>query len=198
MKTARTTSCNSFTFNQVKGMPFRAYFVTLCTENRECYFGNVIDGEMISYFLSDMIGSVWLEVGEKFKNVELDVFCIMPNHFHGILLISQACKDFSSQPFQKDQIKKVIQFFKAKSTKSIHTCGCLHFKWERSHQERVIPNKKEFFSIRDYILQNPLRWAFDRENRVSKNFNMDLNEYFSSIFLSGEAEEGISSNIDQP
>ncbi len=65
-----------------------AYFVTICTQNRECLFGEIRDGEM---FLNDagmMIEKWWLELNKKYPTVETDEYVVMPNHFHGIVVIT--------------------------------------------------------------------------------------------------------------
>ena len=65
------------------------YFVTICTQDRECLFGDVVDGEMRLNDAGCMIQKWWHESAEKFKNIELDEFVIMPNHFHGIIHIGK-------------------------------------------------------------------------------------------------------------
>ncbi|HNF28553.1 MAG TPA: hypothetical protein PKV80_29075, partial [Leptospiraceae bacterium] len=61
------------------------YFITICTKNREPYFGKIEDGEM---YLSD-IGAIaenfWKEIPKHFPNIQLDESVIMPDHIHGIL-----------------------------------------------------------------------------------------------------------------
>jgi putative transposase len=64
-----------------------AYFVTVCTQNKECLFGDIVDGGMRLNDAGCMIQKWWHESSEKFKNIELDEFVIMPNHFHGIIVI---------------------------------------------------------------------------------------------------------------
>jgi len=64
-----------------------AYFVMVCTQDREYLFGDVADGEMRLNDAGCMIQKWWHESAEKFKNIELDEFVLMPNHFHGIIVI---------------------------------------------------------------------------------------------------------------
>jgi putative transposase len=63
------------------------YFVTICTENRHCIFGNIIDGEMVLNNIGTIAYNTWLETPVIRKNIGLDVFVIMPNHIHGIIII---------------------------------------------------------------------------------------------------------------
>jgi putative transposase len=62
-----------------------AYFVTICTKDRECLFGDVLDGGMRLNDAGGMVQKWWHESAEKFRDIELDQSVIMPNHFHGII-----------------------------------------------------------------------------------------------------------------
>jgi putative transposase len=64
-----------------------AYFVTICTQNRECLFGEIMNGEMVLNDAGEIMKKWWLELENKFPNFGLDVFVVMPNHFHGIIVI---------------------------------------------------------------------------------------------------------------
>jgi REP element-mobilizing transposase RayT len=57
------------------------YFVTICTQNRECLFGEIKDGEMVLNEIGKMVESVWKNIPQRFSFVELDQFVVMPNHF---------------------------------------------------------------------------------------------------------------------
>ncbi|GAH33864.1 unnamed protein product [marine sediment metagenome] len=89
--------CNSL---RLKGYNYShpgAYFITICTENKICYLGNIVDGITISYPISDIIREIWQEIPEKFQGVDLDTFIIMPNHVHGIVIINKECRDMIQQ-----------------------------------------------------------------------------------------------------
>ena len=64
-----------------------AYFITMCTRNRECLFGSVIDGNVLLNELGEIAASCWNAITEHFPDVEVDRFVVMPNHIHGILVI---------------------------------------------------------------------------------------------------------------
>jgi putative transposase len=64
-----------------------AYFVTVCTQDRACLFGNVADNTMRLNDAGQMIEQWWFELNRKFPTVESDEFVVMPNHFHGIVTI---------------------------------------------------------------------------------------------------------------
>jgi len=64
------------------------YFVTICVQNRECLFGEIADGEMILNEYGKIVQMVWDELPQHYKNVELGEFIVMPNHIHGIIIIT--------------------------------------------------------------------------------------------------------------
>lgn len=66
-----------------------AYFVTLCTHNRECLFGEVVDGQMRLNEAGHMLAEEWDALSNRFPGVVLDGHVIMPNHVHAILMISR-------------------------------------------------------------------------------------------------------------
>jgi len=63
------------------------YFITICCNDRACLFGEIINGEMILNANGIIAYNEWLKTNEIRSNVELDVFVIMPNHMHGIIII---------------------------------------------------------------------------------------------------------------
>src|SRR5665213_1286986 len=65
-----------------------AYFITICTKHREHFFGKVTDHEMVLNELGQVAYDEWLKTPELRPNVFLDVFVIMPNHMHGIIVIN--------------------------------------------------------------------------------------------------------------
>jgi hypothetical protein len=56
-----------------------AYFVTMCTRNRECLLGKIIDGQMVQ--------TIWDEIPMHYPGIDIDKFIIMPNHIHGIVVV---------------------------------------------------------------------------------------------------------------
>ncbi|MEW5925695.1 MAG: transposase, partial [Candidatus Zixiibacteriota bacterium] len=59
-----------------------AYFVTICTHNKQCLFGDIIDGEMQLSVYGQIVRDEWLITPQKQPNILLDEFIVMPNHFH--------------------------------------------------------------------------------------------------------------------
>ena len=72
------------------------YFVTICTKDRICYFGDVVDGKMHLSEMGKVSDCFWKEIPEHFPNAGLDAFQIMPNHIHGIVVI----KDHNNKNYE--------------------------------------------------------------------------------------------------
>jgi putative transposase len=66
----------------------RAYFVTICTHERECVLGEIKNGAMKLSGAGEITTACWLEIPRHFQNVSLDEFVIMPDHMHGILILT--------------------------------------------------------------------------------------------------------------
>ena len=69
-----------------------AYFITICTKNREHYFGEIENGKMKLSKIGVLADVFWYEIKNHTKNVELDAFVVMPNHVNGILIINNCLK----------------------------------------------------------------------------------------------------------
>lgn len=64
-----------------------AYFITICTWQKECLFGEVIDGKMELNRYGEVIQYNWFDLMRRYSDIRLDSFIIMPNHLHGIILL---------------------------------------------------------------------------------------------------------------
>jgi len=67
-----------------------AYFITICTQDRICFFGQVQNGEMKYNESGQMANTIWMKIPQQFPYAELGDFVVMPNHFHGILIINKS------------------------------------------------------------------------------------------------------------
>jgi REP element-mobilizing transposase RayT len=65
-----------------------AYFVTICTHNRQCLFGGIADRKMRLNDAGRVVQQCWDRIPTHFPHVELDGFVVMPNHVHGIVVIT--------------------------------------------------------------------------------------------------------------
>jgi REP element-mobilizing transposase RayT len=70
-----------------------AYFVTICTQDRICWFGKVLDGEMVLSDIGEIAKKCWEEIPQHFPFVKLGAFVVMPNHVHGIVIIDKTEND---------------------------------------------------------------------------------------------------------
>lgn len=69
-----------------------AYFVTICVQRRECLFGEVVEGHVRLSPAGETVQAVWEGLPERFSSIELDAAIIMPNHFHGIIVITESAE----------------------------------------------------------------------------------------------------------
>jgi len=150
-----------------------AYFITICAHNKKPILGYVIDGNVHLNEIGKVVESEWLRTFNMRKNLKLDVYVIMPNHFHGIIIISNGRGTLQCAPTNEqfgkpvsNSIPNIIRLFKSTATKQINqirqTPGME--LWQRNYYEHVIRNEDEFNQVREYIINNPLQWQFDREN----------------------------------
>jgi putative transposase len=72
-----------------------AYFITICVQHRECLFGEIADGKMHLNPAGNMATHWWLELNQKFPSIQTDPFVVMPNHFHGIIIIPATSPDYT-------------------------------------------------------------------------------------------------------
>jgi len=150
------------------------YFVTVCTKDRECIFGTVVDGKMRLNDVGRVVQSVWDGLSERFPTIELDAFVVMPNHVHGILVLVGAglalpARDAASSAPRRsrpDSLGSVLRAFKSiaaiGSNRLLSRSG--QPLWQRNYYEHVIRSEESLNRIRDYIATNPIRWELDREN----------------------------------
>lgn len=158
-----------------------AYFITICTKARQCLFGNVVKSEMQLNYLGHIAFNYWQTIPDHFPHIELDTFVVMPNHLHGILIMTdkhageqQFCAlnqhlDCNTEKFGKPvhgSISTIIRSYKGVVTKRIniiwHTKG--QSIWQRNFYEHIGREQKSLDNIREYILNNPQRWTDDPEN----------------------------------
>ena len=166
-----------------------AYFVTLCSYKREPVFGNIIGEEMHLNEFGKIVESEWLLSSEIRLEIELDEFIVMPNHFHAIVFIQDVRIDDNSpivgandpssvvgangrSPLQMKprSLSSMISGYKSSVTSKINMIRGTRGKplWQRNYYEHIIRNQRSLDFIRQYIVNNPLRWAYDRDNPDGK------------------------------
>ncbi len=150
------------------------YFVTICSWNRECLFGEIVDGEMRLNEYGMILQKEWLKSSEIRKEIELDEFVIMPNHFHGIVCINVTgnikfpvgANGRSPLRMKPKSLSSFMAGFKSSVTKQINQIRNHPGLpvWQRNYYERVVRNEMELFKIREYIQNNPMQWDIDGDN----------------------------------
>jgi len=165
-----------------------AYFITVCTQNREHYFGNIENGKMQMSKIGIIADILWYEIKNHAKNVELGQFTVMPNHIHGILILNggnagndandNAIDDVETRhalslppqgtPGQKrfqnqgkNTVSSIIGSYKSAVTKHAHRLE-FDFKWQSRFYDHIIRDEKSFNKISQYIINNPNNWIDDR------------------------------------
>src|SRR5438067_10158847 len=76
-----------------------AYIVTICAEHRRCIFGEIVNDVMRMNEFGRVAGACWNEIPRHFPKVELDAFVVMPNHVHGIIIITEAVGRGMPRPY---------------------------------------------------------------------------------------------------
>jgi putative transposase len=148
-----------------------AYFITICTQNREYLFGNIVVGAGPRACpepndAGTMIQTVWYEIPIHYHGIEIDEFIVMPNHIHGIIVIRQAQGDGRPQGIAPTggplSLPDVVHRFKTMTTKcyavGVKQHGWPPFPgrlWQRNYWEHIVRNEIELNRIREYIRYNP-------------------------------------------
>jgi len=150
------------------------YYVTFCTKNFKCWFGEIKNGKMILNDLGQIVEEEWLKTKDIRANVDLDYYVIMPNHFHGIPIIKDVetsrrdvsrVKETGHRPvstqLKPNSLGSIIGQFKSVCTKRIHKLGFTDFQWQPRFYDHIIRNEADLRRIRNYIQNNPLKWELD-------------------------------------
>lgn len=163
-----------------------AYFVTIVTHGRKWLFGEIAAGVTRLNDAGHMAQEVWNELPIHYAGVEVDEFVVMPNHIHGVIIVVGAGP--CARPPKNGQpqgvaptknasvfsLPDIVHRFKTLTTKR-YVDGIKQFDWrrfdgllwQRNYFEHVIRSEESLSRIRQYILDNPARWEFDRENPLA-------------------------------
>jgi putative transposase len=98
-----------------------------------------------------MVEASWREIPSHYPAASTDAFVVMPNHVHGILWLERAGHALP--------LPRVVSSFKAAVSRQAGRP-----LWQRSFHDRIIRDERELLALRQYVRDNPLRWALDREN----------------------------------
>ncbi|WP_208123161.1 transposase [Cysteiniphilum halobium] len=151
------------------------YFVTTCTQDRACLFGDIVNGKMILNELGDIVRSEWLKIEAIWSNVKCDAFVVMPNHFHGVVVITNTVGAIHELPLHELPLQmtikqrrnmllpKIIGRFKMQVSKQVNLVRGMPGQklWQRNYYEHVVRDEDDYLRIYEYIDNNPLQWELD-------------------------------------
>jgi putative transposase len=142
------------------------YFITACTQHRQCLFGRVAKGEMVMNDAGEMVTQQWHDLRNRFNQIELHEFIVMPNHCHGIIEITVGVPLVGT--LTDMTVGNIVGAFKSLTTNAyIKGVSQLNWEalngklWQRNYYERIIRNQEAYLRISRYIQTNPLRWQKD-------------------------------------
>ena len=155
------------------------YFITIVTYQRECLFGEIVNGKMQLNEIGKIVEHAWNDLPNHYPNIELGTFCIMPNHVHGIIVIKEndiyivgaGLRPAPTGPAptrsqKRHGLPEIVRALKSFSSRRVNE----YLKspgvplWQRNYYEHIIRNDDEWNNIHLYIEANPLNWASDNEN----------------------------------
>ncbi|MCE2668227.1 MAG: transposase [Microcystis sp.] len=167
-----------------------AYFVTICTYQKQSWFGEIKNGQIYLNQLGKIVADEWLKTCKIRPNFKLDEWVIMPNHFHGIVIINDYSGDDQSlgardapldlgardapldlgardAPLQQkpNSLSSCIAGFKSAVTKRINLLRQNTDTpiWQRNYYESILRDEKYLAVVREYIINNPKNWPNDRD-----------------------------------
>ena len=155
-----------------------AYYVTICTKGREYVFGEIINGKMMLSNIGELVKTFWMEIPKHYPNVNLDEFVMMPDHLHGVIVIKNIISNVETPQWgvstginrnphhnpewKPNSLGSIICQFKSISTKRIRAMRFHNFAWQPRFHESIIRNEKHLNAIREYIINNPLKFELDK------------------------------------
>jgi len=154
-----------------------AYYITIVTWGREELFGEVVDGVMKLNAFGEIVSHAWHDLPNHYPHVELDAFCVMPNHAHGIINLIDDIVDVGAglrpaptgpapTTTTRHPLSEIVRAFKSFSARRINilrgTQGAT--VWQRNYYEHIIRDNEDYLAKSNYISDNPLNWEKDDEN----------------------------------
>ncbi len=148
-----------------------AYFVTVCTHNRKCLLSRIVGSihESTAHELPKNILTPYgkcveeyiNQIESKYRNVKVDKYVMMPNHFHILLSIMDDKRSIHESTLQgRSVLSKVVGFIKMNSSKQIHLTYN-HNVWQRNYHDHIIRDEKDHKKIWEYIDTNIYKWELD-------------------------------------
>jgi REP element-mobilizing transposase RayT len=149
-----------------------AYFITIATESRKPVLANFHDGELELSGIGREVAKAWKSIPEIAVNAVPDSFAVMPDHFHGIILLNLPWLSGYNSSVRND-LRQVVSSFKQYTQR--HAWRILEerngqrveFKlWQRRYYDRVMRDEQHLMNTRQYIMLNPLAWKLRKAGFV--------------------------------
>jgi len=158
-----------------------ACFVTICVHRGHCALGEIHgDGLTLSPY-GQIASAVWNDLPDHYSHIELDAFVVMPNHVHGIIVLTKvdstvgAClRPAPTSDGKRHGLPEIVRAFKSFSARCINQSKGVQGEpfWQRNYYEHIIRNERAYLAIREYIIGNPANWGADNLNP-----HMPANQY---------------------
>jgi putative transposase len=154
-----------------------AYFITICTHEREHLFGDIVNKTIELNIFGDIARSHWQQLSQYHSNIIMDESIVMPNHLHGIIILESSI--FHEKGYANDNTKsisEIIRGFKTFSAKAINKKRGLRGVpvWQRNYYDHIIRDELELDCVRQYIINNPRNWDADKNNQTQSSTHTDL------------------------
>jgi len=165
---------------RLKGWDYSAqgyYFVTLCTRERVCCLGAVIDAEAHVSPIGEIVAEEWLKTEEVRKNMRMDEWIIMPNHLHGIVVIEYVINpptvEVNPSRLKPNSIGSMMGQIKGNATKRIRAAGFADFDWQERFGMKLFGRNAGWTTFANTfatILRNGKRIATTRQGYGCNGF----------------------------
>ncbi len=138
------------------------YYITILTKYRKKLFGDIVDGKMVLNEYGKILYKCWYDLPNHYNNLKLDKFVIMPDHFHGIMIIVNLKMNTSTnKTIKKHGLFEFVRALKTFSSRRINeyrnTPGTSI--WQSRFYDHIIRNKQDLQRIQLYIKNNPGNWG---------------------------------------
>jgi len=155
------------------------YFVTICCQDKIYRFGKIENEAMVLNDFGKIAYDEWVKLQERYPNVLLDIFQIMPNHIHGIIVLNDVgatlavalnddavAQNNRAGASPAPTVGNIVGGYKSLvANRCLEICKSqndyLGKLWQRNYWEHIIRNEHSYQHIADYIFNNPINWDND-------------------------------------
>ena len=162
------------------------YFVTVCTQNRACFFGGIMKGNLKLSRAGQIADSELQNISFHYSNVRLDSAIVMPNHVHAIIVIDGRCcysadlgadgvpaasklgapatPKLGAPAITMLSLSSIVRSYKSGVTRLCKAHGFQNFAWQPRFYDYVLRTNASVNAVRNYIQNNPANWIHDKDN----------------------------------